>query len=147
MALSMIKSLKDTANYCKALKSWFALCNKVLWSGTFSSGSITVPNTDKYQLFLINESSFKNCIGIKTPNGDAVEFLAFFLGSNHEVLYTDYGRCTIQGNKWTLNGFGQMGHIPGERHGSFSTGRTISAITGLLPAVPDALKTLGGGTA
>ena len=144
MALPILKTLEDVAHYCKALKQWFALCNKQLWSGTFSSGSITVPNTDKYQLFLIQEDSFKNHIGVKSPDGTSVEFLAWFTGSDKKTLYTDYGRCNINGNKWGWVTVGQVAHQPGEGHGTFSSSnRHITKITGLLPTVPDALKISG----
>ena len=116
--------------------------------GTFGSGSITVPNTAKYQLFLIQEDSFKNHIGIKTPDGTSIEFFTWFMGSDKSNLYSDYGRCTVSGNKWTWVGLNQISHQPGSGHGSANTGsRHITKIIGLLPTVPDILKTLGGGTA
>ena len=51
MALSMIKSLKDTAEFTKALIEYLSLKNKVLYSGTaeWNSGSKTVANITKYQ--------------------------------------------------------------------------------------------------
>ena len=137
MAIPILKTLEDVANYCKALKNWFALCNKQLWSGTFGSGSITVPNTAKYQLFLIQEDSFKNHIGIKTPDGTSIEFFTWFMGSDKSNLYSDYGRCTVSGNKWTWVGVNQISHQPGSGHGSAnSANRHITKIIGLLPTVP-----------
>ena len=51
MALSMIKSLKDTAGFVKALIEYLSLKNKVLYSDTtgWKTGSKTIPGISKYK--------------------------------------------------------------------------------------------------
>ena len=51
MALSMIKSLKDTAGFVKALIEYLSLKNKELYSNSsgWKTGSKTIPGISKYK--------------------------------------------------------------------------------------------------
>lgn len=102
---------------------------KELWTGTWSSGSITVPDTAKYSVFMATLGG-EPVIVLK----DGSMFRAFSIAANTtgDRQYTRTALGTISGNLWTLTYAGQMGHISGSNHANHST-QSITKIIGLIP--------------
>lgn len=102
---------------------------KLLWSGSWSSGSITVPGFSSYKLFLF-----------QTTDGDAalcwVDF-GILLGGGLYPLAGDGGqmsygvRAGVNGNTLSMQNTYAIVHGIGGHH-SNKYGRTVSAIYGIL---------------
>ena len=132
-------ALKDIMSYIKALQEYFSLKDKVLWTGSWSSGSITVPDTDKYSEFKVNVGArYVHAI----RSGDQLHGTMSFRGSDGTVIYQNVFSANISGNSWTISGHGQMGHRMTSDHGSFGNTLIVTEIIGSEPIAPEYL---GGG--
>lgn len=74
----------------------------MLWSGSFTSGSITVPGLSNYTIILVNVGDCP-CIGTKDYGG----MLIPDYGSNSLISY-GY-RFTVDGNTLTINDINKGG--------------------------------------
>lgn len=102
---------------------------KTLWTGKWANGSITVPDTDKYSLFLADPGSQYYILVVKgnsTVTGCSVAPVA--VGNQ----YIRSLNATINGNTWTMVAAKQVPHMQGSTHGAASD-ITISKIIGLVP--------------
>ena len=146
MALSMIKSLKDTAEFTKALIEYLSLKNKVLYSGTaeWKTGSKTIPGISKYntvKVYLWNGYGGVELERVGTSfQGDGM-VANVSSGSHTDVAvilnFTDKDLVTIGANS-VLHHQGAGSHV------KFIDGWVLK-IVGIEPIIPDALKTIGGG--
>jgi len=102
--------------------------NTLLWSGSWSSGSITVPDFDKYVLYRIrvyeNSTRMLACAGDGFLRGGAI----YALGTNAHSLqmYASYS-----GNVLTMEYCNRFTHVSGSTHAS-SNNCTVIEIWGLL---------------
>ena len=103
---------------------------RLLWSGSWSSGSIIVPNFDKYTVFIAKVSGFATRIlCVKTPDG-------FLRGGStypsSDVISLEITiNCTYSGNTLTYVYARTMPHNVSGNHGS-ATARVIEEIVGLM---------------
>lgn len=139
-----IKELfQKTGETLQAILEYFRLKDKVLWTGSWSSGSITVPNTAKY-------SKFKICMGtlylegIKV-NGSQIFGTISFRGSSGTTIYQNVFTAKVSGNTWTIVGHGQMGHNQAGNHGTYGNTSEVTEIVGIDPVIPTALQNIIGG--
>lgn len=146
MALSMIKSLKDTAEFTKALIEYLSLKNKVLYSGTaeWKTGSKTIPGISKYntvKVYLWNVYGGVELERVGTSfQGDGM-VANVSSGSHTDVAvilnFTDKDLVTIGANS-VLHHQSAGSHVK-------SIDGWVLKIVGIEPIIPDALKTIGGG--
>lgn len=141
MALSMIKSLKDTAEFTKALIEYLSLKNKVLFDSStpWNSGTKTIKDISKYNLIQFDlELGGVSGVAIRrsdtvftgTANANYPSWMgvtAFLISLNGDSCTLDWGWVDITG-----------GGAPSVSYG-------IKRIVGIEPIISDALKNLGGG--
>lgn len=116
---------------------------KTLWTGEWSSGTITVPGSSNYGTFMINVGGqwmFANRTdptGSPTVGGDIA-----FLSNDTSTIYQNLFRCTVDGDQWTLVSHNQCGHILGSDHIANTTGAGNLVITQIIGMDP---LYIGGG--
>lgn len=146
MALSMIKSLIDTAEFTKALIEYLSLKNKVLYSGTaeWNSGSKTVANITKYQT--IKVYPWDGYDGITLERVDSrfkgTGFATGVSSGSHTSLA--FALKVTQQDEVTIEAASLLHHTKSTSHSPVYDG-WIKKIVGIEPIIPDALKTFGGG--
>lgn len=86
--------------------SWSGLLGgyigRQLWSGSWSAGSITVPNTVNYRVFIMATGGTPQeaMIGLRNQEGNRI--YCFSLASPQDnVMYLNSGSFTVSSNKWT----------------------------------------------
>lgn len=106
---------------------------KQIWSGTWSSGNITVSEAPYYNLYIICINNYDTAVlAIKKPTKQTVirGIGGYYSGANQEIhafsATTDSG-----GTIWTLVNSGFQRHAPSDTHGAW-TATTIVAIYGVL---------------
>lgn len=138
--------LTDIRDFCSAVKEYFELKNKVLWTGSSSwiSGSITVAGIGKYQTIQIG-TYMGGHDGMLYRHGDtfkgsATIGYATWLATQSFVL-------TIDGDTLTMTENYDLAHNQSSSHGVVGSMRYgIIKIVGIDPIIPDALnKYIGGG--
>lgn len=90
---------------------------KLLWTGNWSGGSITVPNTDEYDVFAVTVFSSGNRI-LATKNSTknrVTGILGAALSSNNNQ-YIDIITASISGNTWTLTNKHEVAHVSNGNH-------------------------------
>lgn len=146
MTLSMIKSLKDTAEFTKALIEYLSLKNKVLYSGTaeWNSGSKIIANITKYQT--IKVYPWDGYDGITLERVDSrfkgTGFATGVSSGSHTSLA--FVLKVTQQDEVTIEAGSLLHHTRSTSHSSVYDG-WIKKIVGIEPIIPDALKNLGGG--
>ena len=99
---------------------------KELWSGSWSSGTITVPNTDKYKAFLITMSGVGTLI-IAFEHNNHIRGIGGYVANNPITAMTYHFSASISGDDWTLDGCTGIDHP-----GGTNTSKVITQIIGLL---------------
>lgn len=102
---------------------------KLLWSGSWTSGSITVGDFSSYKLLLVKTTDGDSAVCWKDGSlllGGGIYPLS---GSNGQMVYSV--RASFSGNSLTMqNSYALVHGISGQHSGQY--GRTVSAIYGLL---------------
>lgn len=124
---------------------YLAARNKTLWTGTWSSGSITVPDTDKYRTFIIKFGT-QHMTAIRNLD-DSITGTLFFASNNGQNAYQNLFAATVSGNIWTIKTQTQFGHYGSSGHSAFqqvNPAYVVEEIVGLEPILSEFVN-LGGG--
>lgn len=104
---------------------------RLLWSGTWSSGNITIADVAKYTFFnIMTNDTSAPFIGVKSANGQILA--GFMVTGDTGVITTRAVWITISGTTLTLAGARGMSHNAGSSHGSLWQGYGITSIYGLV---------------
>ena len=102
---------------------------KLLWSGSWTSGSITVSDFSSYKLLLVQTTDGDSAVCWKDGSlllGGGIYPLS---GSSGQMVYSV--RASFSGNSLTMQNSYALSHgISGQHSGQY--GRTVSAIYGLI---------------
>lgn len=124
---------------------YIAARNKTLWSGSWSEGSITVPDTAKYRTFLIKFGT-RYMFAINN-GGNRIVGTYFFISNNGQNIYQNQFEADISGNTWSIHSQTQVGHLGGAGHPQITQvnpANVVEEIVGLEPIL-SAFVTIGGG--
>lgn len=103
--------------------------NKELWTGSWKSGKITVPNTADYSLFKIQmDGQGTTVLGIRY--GEHIRGIGGYAGDADEATIYQF-TATISGNTWTFKQCHSFKHNTSGNHGS-ATARTVTSIRGVV---------------
>lgn len=103
---------------------------KELWSGTWSSGTITVPDSDKYFAFVIYIGN--NAAICMREGTSALRGYTITATSATGTQYVKIFYATTSGNTWTWGFAKQLTHTESSNHGASAT-QSITKIVGLIP--------------
>lgn len=132
-------------NILNGICQYIAARNKTLWSGSWSEGSITVPDTAKYRTFLIKFGT-RYMFAINN-GGNRIVGTYFFVSNNGQNIYQNQFEADISGNTWSIHSQTQVGHLGGAGHSQITQvnpGNVVEEIVGLEPIL-SAFVTIGGG--
>lgn len=131
-------------NILLKIVNYISARGKTLWTGEWSSGTITVPGSSNYGTFMINVgeqwmfAQRRDSGGAPMVGGDIA-----FLSNNTDSIYQNLFNCTVDGDQWTLVAHNQCRHILGGDHGANTAGAGNLVITQIIGMDP---LYIGGGT-
>ena len=100
----------------------------MLWSGTWNSGSINVPDSSKYRMFILDPIASATAI-VACKLGSNVRGLGGWPNGNGHAIYGF--SATIAGDTWTMDKCQSMVHLDNNDHGSLNN-NGIEAIYGIV---------------
>lgn len=107
---------------------------KLLWSGNWSSGNITVPDFENYTLFAVAYSGEYNQIldycGLGGRFVNRLHVIGSATGSAANQFTTVFS-CETNGNTLSQPYFSAMNHLPSSNHGTATTTYKIRQIYGI----------------
>lgn len=113
------------------LKAIIAPFGKTLWTGTWSSGSITVPDSDKYSAFIITMEGY-GLIGVMNGPRTFVSGFNIATGTGSPQYMRIVG-IDVNGTTWTKRYFSSMAHNGSGNHAAAVTDKSVVSIVGLVP--------------
>lgn len=106
---------------------------KSLWSGTWSSGSQTIPSTDKYYAFIVTVAG-SPMLAVKDEGVVIAYSITPSSTSGSSAQYIKAAVFNISGNTWTINRIKQLNHNEtGTAHTASTTTLNVTRIVGLIP--------------
>jgi hypothetical protein len=104
---------------------------KLLWSGSWSSGSITIPDIDKYSIFIVRTHEFSSpFLGFRRISGTPLVCVQI-VGSATNIITRSIW-IDISGTTLTLAGARSLQHNESSSHGAITGGMTIATIHGII---------------
>lgn len=133
--------LKSERTALRAILEYFSLKNKVLWEGTWKSGSKTIQNISKYQTVevYVGLGSSVTMLYLRDHNlkgGCVIGYPAWYATAQYTLA--------LNGNIATLTA-SYLSHNQSAHHGAIDEVTSIKKIIGIDPILPDALKNIIGG--
>ena len=113
------------------LLSFVSLFGKTLWTGSWSSGSLVVPNTDKYKAFILMQAG-QSILAIKRATSLYVDGYTI-IGSSNGTQYIKTFSAAINGNTWTYRWANEIAHSASGSHGAPKVNEEITQIIGFIP--------------
>jgi hypothetical protein len=104
---------------------------QTLWSGSWSSGTISVPNFDKYNIFLVGmEGQGTEILAIKRATGTYLRGVGGYT-SDAPVPMSYFFAATYSGTNLAWVACNSITHLDGGAHGAI-TARTVNLIRGVV---------------
>ena len=113
------------------LLSFVSLFGTTLWTGSWSSGSLLVPNTDKYKAFILMQAG-QSILAIKRSTSLYVDGYTI-IGSSSGTQYIKTFSAAINGNTWTYRWANEKAHNASGSHGAPKVNEEITKIIGFIP--------------
>lgn len=109
------------------------LFGKTLWSGSITSGNITVPGTDKYAAYAVSISGTV-CLALRDGNAVSAYGISASTVATSAQQFIKAAVFSISGDTWTLVRAKQTNHNETTTaHSLSSTAMQITKIIGLIP--------------
>lgn len=105
------------------------IASQELWSGSWSSGTITVSNTTKYSVYSISISGQGASI-LAIRKATHIRGIGGY-SSATPTITTLHFTATVSGDEWTFVAANGFSHIPSGAHGELISGLVINGIVGL----------------
>ena len=102
---------------------------KELWNGSWNSGTLDIPDTDKYNLFMLWITGSGTSI-LAVKHGTHIRGIGGYSSAAKSIIYYQFA-ATVSGNAWSYVASNAMNHIPSAAHGALSDGLAITNIYGL----------------
>ncbi len=99
----------------------------MLWSGSWNSGSINIPGSSKYRMFILDPIASATAI-IACKIGSNVRGIGGWPNGNGHAIYGF--SATIAGDTWTMDKCQSLVHLENNDHGSLNN-NGIEAIYGI----------------
>ena len=137
--LGVIKALTDVGNYIKELKTYFGLKNQTLFTGTWITGTKTIPNISKYQTVKVYTWEGYNGVLLERVSNTRIRGEGMVQGISSIPVHTSVGiNLLCDSDQVTLQLSEYMHHSGNSNHGGAAT-IGIVKIVGVEPIIPDSL--------
>ena len=117
----------NSVNWVRVIDKKFL--GQTLWEGTWNAGTLTVPNTDDYQLFQICMSGQGTTI-LAARYGIYIRGMGGY-SSATPTISTYHLAATVEGDVWTFVACNRFGHTQSGSHGGLSN-NVITSIRGII---------------
>lgn len=140
----MEQLLNELMTKLEGLFGFVRAFGKTLWTGSWTTGSITVPNTAEYSTFLIK---FANAwmIAVKDPDNSRAVGSLLFVSNDGETVYQNQLTANISGNTWSFHSQMQFGHRSLAGHADLVNINNTLAVEEIIGLTPILSQFLGGG--
>ena len=101
----------------------------VLWEGSWTSGTITVPNTDKYKMFILGFAGQGTTV-IAVKHNTHIRGAGGYSSATPTITYYQF-TATFEGDVWTFVAANSLQHTPNNDH-SKAENITLTQILGLI---------------
>ena len=116
------------------LANYFSARYKTLWTGTWSSGSITVSGVSGYHSIIVMVDTNDPIMCYKSNSGNNFRGATIIGSASANNQYAKVFDCAISGDTLTWNYSKELGHNASGNHNSGSS-KTVSKIIGVDPII------------